>query len=161
MILMLFSDRGTPDGYDETHGFSGTTFKFVKKTDESPTSTAFVYFKLHVKTKEFKVCAPLWSTMMWILPGKKTPNLQTLTSAEAIRLAGEDPDYGTRKLYKAIDSGNYPEYTVHIVRKLYLSFFDPSYLYLANNGPKLSGPFPRELRVLPAHRIWCYQNLAV
>jgi len=45
---------------------------------------------------------------------KKTLNLQTLTSAEATRLAGEDPDYGTRKLYKAIDLGKYPEYTVHI-----------------------------------------------
>ena len=51
-------------------------------------------------------------------PHKKIPDLQTLTSAEATRLAGEDPDYGTRKLYEAIESGNYPEYTVYIVRKL-------------------------------------------
>ena len=51
-------------------------------------------------------------------PRKKIPDLQTLTSAEATRLAGEDPDYGTRKLYEAIESGNYPEYTVYIVRKL-------------------------------------------
>jgi hypothetical protein len=84
---------------------------------------------------------------------KKTLNLQTLTSAEATRLAGEDPDYGTRKLYKAIDLGKYPEYTVHIVRKLYLSFTDPPYLYLANNGPKVVGLLHREPRVLPAHRI--------
>ena len=69
----------------------------------------------------------------------KTPNLQTLTSAEATRLAGEDPDYGTRKLYKAIESGNYPEYTVYIVRKLYLLFIDPTYLYLANDAPSSSG----------------------
>ena len=99
--------------------------------------------------------------MIWTLSGKKTPNSQTLTSAEATHLTREDPDYGTQKLSKAIDSGNYPEYTVHIVRKLYLSIFDPSYLYLANNGPKLSGPFPQELWVLPVHHIWCYQNLAI
>lgn len=40
---------------------------------------------------------------------------QTLDDATAGRLAGENPDYGIEKLFNAIDSGDYPSWTVYIV----------------------------------------------
>ena len=55
---------------------------------------------------------------------KTSSVLWTLTAAQATELAGTDPDYGTRKLYEAIenannpghaDYGKFPEWTVSIV----------------------------------------------
>ena len=40
---------------------------------------------------------------------------QTLDDATAGRLAGENPDYGIESLFNAIESGNYPTWTVCIV----------------------------------------------
>jgi catalase len=49
-VMILFSDRGTPDGYHHQHGYSGHTFKFVK--DDG----SFVYTQIHVrKDGGFKV----------------------------------------------------------------------------------------------------------
>ncbi|PFH51648.1 hypothetical protein AMATHDRAFT_2920 [Amanita thiersii Skay4041] len=86
-IMILFSDRGTPDGYHNEHGYSGHTFKWFK--DDG----SFVYVQVHVRAdKGFK----------------------TLDGATATRLAGENPDYGTESLFSAIDSGNFPTWTVYI-----------------------------------------------
>ena len=43
-ILILFSDRGTPNGYHNQHGYSGHTFKWSK--DDG----SYVYVKVHVRT---------------------------------------------------------------------------------------------------------------
>ena len=49
-IMILFSDRGTPDGYHQEHGYSGHTFKWLK--DDG----SFVYVQVHVRAdKGFKV----------------------------------------------------------------------------------------------------------
>ena len=40
---------------------------------------------------------------------------QTLDDATAGKLAGENPDYGIEKLFNAIESKNYPSWTVYIV----------------------------------------------
>ena len=40
--MILFSDRGTPDGY-HMHGYSGHTFKFVNAQGE------FHYVQVHLK----------------------------------------------------------------------------------------------------------------
>ena len=42
--------------------------------------------------------------------------MQTLNDEKATRLAGENPDYGIQLLYNAIESGNFPSWTVYIVR---------------------------------------------
>jgi catalase len=86
-IMIIFSDRGTPDGFHQHHGHGGTTFKFCQDND------TFHYVKIHVKFNH---------------------GFKTLTSAEATKLAGTDPDYGTRKLFEDIDSGDFPQYTVYI-----------------------------------------------
>ncbi|KAF8737448.1 hypothetical protein AX14_012838 [Amanita brunnescens Koide BX004] len=88
-ILILFSDRGTPNGYHNQHGYSGHTFKWSK--DDG----SFVYVKVHVRTNN---------------PG----GFETLNDETATRLAGENPDYGIQLLVNAIKSGNFPSWTVYI-----------------------------------------------
>ncbi|KAF8634071.1 hypothetical protein AX17_004333 [Amanita inopinata Kibby_2008] len=86
-IMILFSDRGTPDGYHNEHGYSGHTFKWFKEDG------SFVYVQTHVRAdKGFK----------------------TLDNATATRLAGENPEYGIEALFNTIDSGNFPTWTVYI-----------------------------------------------
>ena len=41
--MTLFSDRGTPDGYHNMHGYSGHTFKFVNEEGK------FHYVQIHVR----------------------------------------------------------------------------------------------------------------
>ena len=49
--MILFSDRGTPDGFQNEHGYSGHSFKWCK--DDG----SFVYVQVHVRAdKGFKVC---------------------------------------------------------------------------------------------------------
>jgi len=49
--MILFSDRGTPDGYHNMHGYSGHTFKLVKADG------TFVYTQIHlIADGGFKVC---------------------------------------------------------------------------------------------------------
>ncbi|KAJ7802092.1 catalase [Mycena olivaceomarginata] len=83
-IMMILSDRGTPDGFHQQHGFGGTAFKWCKEDG------TFHYVKVHVKLNGQVKC----------LCGN--------------RLAGEDPDYGTRILHEAIEASNFPEWTVKI-----------------------------------------------
>jgi len=57
-VMILFSDRGTPDGYHNMHGYSGHTFKFVHENGE------WVYVQIHVRADGgFKV---ILSQFDWI-----------------------------------------------------------------------------------------------
>ena len=87
--MTLFSDRGTPDGFHHMHGYSGHTFKFVNAEGK------FVYIQLHFKVRG---------------------GFKTLTDAQATKLAGENPDYGIQSLYEDISNGNYPVWTMYVVR---------------------------------------------
>ncbi|TQN63574.1 Catalase, partial [Colletotrichum shisoi] len=51
----------------------------------------FHYVKIHIKTNQ---------------------GVQNLSQDEAVRLAGENPDYHTADLYKAIEAGEFPSWTV-------------------------------------------------
>ncbi|KIL62789.1 hypothetical protein M378DRAFT_165257 [Amanita muscaria Koide BX008] len=86
-VMILFSDRGTPAGFQHEHGYSGHTFKWFK--DDG----SFVYVQVHVRAdKGFK----------------------TIDNATATRLAGENPDHGIQSLFEDIQSGNFPAWTVYI-----------------------------------------------
>jgi catalase len=85
--MILFSDRGTPDGYHQEHGYSGHTFKWLKADG------TFVYTQVHVRADK----------------GFKTLDVDTAT-----KLAGENPDYATQTLFEAIESGNHPSWTVYV-----------------------------------------------
>lgn len=86
-VMILFSDRGIPDGYRFMHGHSSHTYKFINNSGE------VTYFKMHFKSNQGIKC----------LPSKK-----------ALDLAGSDPDYATRDLFDAISRKDYPSWTVTI-----------------------------------------------
>ncbi|RDX41643.1 catalase [Lentinus brumalis] len=86
-VMILFSDRGTPDGYHHQHGYSGHTFKFVNKEGK------FNYVQIHVR---------------------KEGGFKTLTDAQAGKLAGENPDYGIQSLFEDIEKGAFPQWTVYV-----------------------------------------------
>ena len=86
-VTILFSDRGTPDGYRHMDGFSSHTFSLINAAGER------VYVKWHFKTQQ---------------------GIRNLPAAEAVRLAGADPDYAQRDLFEAIQRGDCPKWDVKL-----------------------------------------------
>ncbi len=84
-VLILMSDRGTPDGYRHMNGYGSHTFSLVNKDNER------FYVKFHYKTMQ----------------GHKT-----FTDAEAADLRGKDPDYAQRDLVEAIERVDFPRYAL-------------------------------------------------
>jgi catalase len=86
-VTILFSDRGTPDGYRHMDGFGSHTYSLVNADGGR------VWVKWHFKTQQ---------------------GIKNLSAQEAVRLAGTDPDYAQRDLFNAIASGDYPRWSVEI-----------------------------------------------
>nr|AZL94526.1 catalase [Nephromyces sp. MMRI]AZL94527.1 catalase [Nephromyces sp. MMRI]AZL94528.1 catalase [Nephromyces sp. MMRI] len=86
-VTILFSDRGTPDGYRRMNGYSSHALKFVNSDNE------VFLVQLHFKTNQ---------------------GIKNLTAAEAGALASSDPDYATRDLFNHIEAGDYPSWTMYI-----------------------------------------------
>jgi len=84
-VTVLFSDRGTPDGFRHMNGYSSHTFKWYNAQGEC------FWVQYHFKTEQ---------------------GIKNLTRQEAARLAGEDPDYATRDLFEAIEQGDGPSWRV-------------------------------------------------
>ena len=85
-VTILFSNRGTPDGFRFMNGYGSHTYKWVNKNGEQ------FYVKWHFKTDS----------------GNKV-----LTGDQADKLRGEDPDYATRDLYNHIASGKAATWTYY------------------------------------------------
>lgn len=86
-VMILFSDRGIPDGYRHMNGYGSHTFKLVNEEGVP------VYCKFHYKTNQ---------------------KIRNLPAKKAEDLAGSDPDYSIRDLYNSIAAGKYPSYTFYI-----------------------------------------------
>lgn len=86
-VTILFSNRGTPDGYRHLNGYSSHTLKLVNEKGE------FKYVKWHFKTDQ---------------------GIKNLKASKAAELAGTDPDYATRDLFNSIERGEYPSWSVYI-----------------------------------------------
>jgi catalase len=86
-VTMLFSDRGTPDGYRHMDGFGSHTFSLVNAGGER------VWVKWHLKTQQ---------------------GIRNLLPEDAARLAGTDPDHAQRDLFGAIAAGDFPKWNVFI-----------------------------------------------
>ncbi|PNF22394.1 Catalase [Cryptotermes secundus] len=86
-VMILFSDRGIPDGYRHMHGYGSHTFKMVNASNEA------VYVKFHYKTNQ---------------------GIRNLFAEEAASLTARDPDYGIHDLHNAIADGNFPSWTLYI-----------------------------------------------
>lgn len=77
-LTILFSDRGTPDGYRHNNGYGSHTFKWVNQQGEA------FYVKWHFKTDS---------------------GVKNLTGPEADQLKMQDADYATRDLFNHIARG--------------------------------------------------------
>jgi len=86
-VTILFSDRGTPDGYRHMDGFGSHTYSLINEQGER------VWVKWHFKTLQ---------------------GIKNLPAAEAVRLAGADPDYAQRDLFNAVAAGDFPRWSVEI-----------------------------------------------
>jgi catalase len=86
-VTILFSDRGTPDGYRHMDGFSSHTFSLINRKDE------LFYVKWHFKTKQ---------------------GIKNFTGEQADAMRGQDPDYAQRDLFNAIQNGDFPKWRVSI-----------------------------------------------
>jgi catalase len=84
-VTILFSDRGTPDGYRHMDGFSSHTFSLINANNE------LFYVKWHFKTKQ---------------------GIKNFTGEGAAEMRGIDPDYAQRDLFDAIKQGDFPKWRV-------------------------------------------------
>jgi catalase len=86
-VTILFSDRGTPDGYRHMDGFSSHTFSLINAKSE------LFYCKWHFKTKQ---------------------GIRNFEGQAASDMRGIDPDYSQRDLFDAIAKGDFPKWKVSV-----------------------------------------------
>ena len=86
-ITILFSDRGTPDGYRFMNGYGSHTYSFINSKNER------YWVKFHFKTLQ---------------------GIKNLSAERAQELAGTDPDYAGRDLFEAIERNQYPRWALKI-----------------------------------------------
>ncbi|UHG89841.1 catalase [Spirosoma oryzicola] len=86
-VLILMSDRGTPDGYRHMNGYGSHTFSMINADNER------VWVKFHFKTAQ---------------------GIKNFSNDEAVKMKGMDPDYAQRDLVTSIDKGDFPRWNVKI-----------------------------------------------
>ncbi len=86
-VMILFSDRGTPDGHRHMNGYGSHTFSMINSRNER------TWVKFHFKTLQGNM---------------------TLNAARAEELKGKDPDYSQRDLLAAIERGDSPKWALKI-----------------------------------------------
>jgi catalase len=86
-VMYLFSDRGTPKSFRHQNTYSGHTLKFTKEDG------SFKYVKLHFLSDQ---------------------GCRELTNAEAAELTSKNPDHATEDLFRAIERGETPSWTLKI-----------------------------------------------
>ncbi|MCJ7594982.1 MAG: catalase, partial [Desulfobacterales bacterium] len=86
-VTILFSDRGTPATFRNMNGYSSHTFKWYNSKGD------YFWVQYHFKTDQ---------------------GVKNLTREESKKLCGEDPDHATRDLYRAIEAGDFPSWTLEM-----------------------------------------------
>jgi catalase len=87
MIMWIMSDRAIPRSFRFMEGFGVHTFRFVNVEGKS------TFVKFHWKPKL---------------------GLQSVVWNEAVKINGADPDFHRRDLWKAIESGDFPEWELGV-----------------------------------------------
>ncbi|KAK3317963.1 catalase [Apodospora peruviana] len=87
-LMQLFGPRGVPASLRNVNAFGNHTFKFGKPEDGT-----FKYVKIHFRPDA---------------------GIKTLKHEEAVRLAGEEPDYHIKDMYNAIEKGDFPSWTMSL-----------------------------------------------
>jgi catalase len=86
-ITILFSDRGTPDGFRHMDGFSSHTYKWINENGE-------VFFvKYHFKTNQ---------------------GIKNFTAGAPYDQALKNLDYATEDLFNSIAKGDFPSWTFNV-----------------------------------------------
>jgi catalase len=86
-VTILFSDRGTPNGYRHMNGYSSHTFSLINAKGE------LFYCKWHFKTQQ---------------------GVKNFTREEADHMKSVDMDYSQNDLFHAIKRGEFPKWTVQV-----------------------------------------------
>ncbi len=86
-VTVLYSDRGTPDGYRHMNGYGSHTFRWVNKKEEG------FWVKFHFKT---------------------VSGVKNLEADKAAELRGSDADYAQRDLFFHIKSGKTAEWNLFV-----------------------------------------------
>ncbi|WP_409495269.1 catalase [Amycolatopsis sp. cmx-11-12] len=86
-VTWLMGDRGIPSNWREMDGFGSHTYLWENAGGEK------FWVKYHFKTDQ---------------------GIGYLPQADADRIAGEDSDYYIRDLFKNIEKGNHPSWTLHV-----------------------------------------------
>ncbi|GGE96862.1 catalase [Stappia taiwanensis] len=86
-ITILMSDRGIPRTYRHMHGFANHAFSFINADNER------VWVKIVLKTNQ---------------------GIENLTDEEAGELIGRDRESHGRDLFDAIETGDFPSWTMYI-----------------------------------------------
>ena len=100
-VTWLMGDRGIPRNWQHMNGYSSHTYMWINADGER------FWVKYHFKTDQ---------------------GVDFLTQEEADRLAGEDVDFHQRDLYRSIQSGDFPSWTL----KMQIMPFDEAKTYRFN-----------------------------
>ncbi|KAF5287704.1 hypothetical protein FQA39_LY15804 [Lamprigera yunnana] len=85
--MILFSDRGIPNGHRHMNGYGSNTFSLINKKGD------IHYCKFHYKTEQ---------------------GIRNIQPSQALKIAGEDQDYSIRDLYDHISRKDYPFWTLYV-----------------------------------------------
>ena len=86
-VTILFSDRGTPNGFRHMNGYGGHAYMWYNEKGE------YNWVKIHFKTEQ---------------------GIDNFTAEDADSMRGIDPDYATRDMFNAIKDGNPPSWSVEV-----------------------------------------------
>lgn len=86
-VMILMSDRGTPNGYRHMNGYGSHTYSMINDSQER------FYVKFHFKTAQ---------------------GIKNLTGPEANEMRAKDMDFAQRDLYEAIENKNFPKWILNI-----------------------------------------------
>ena len=86
-VLILMSDRGTPYGYRHMHGFGSHTFSMINDKNER------TWVKFHFITQQ---------------------GIKNFSNEEAIKMAGENPDFAQEDLCNSIENSDFPKWTMYM-----------------------------------------------
>ncbi len=86
-VMILMSDRGTPNGYRHMNGYGSHTYSMINDNQER------FYVKFHFKTAQ---------------------GIKNLTGPEANEMRAKDMDFAQRDLYEAIENKNFPKWILNI-----------------------------------------------
>jgi catalase len=86
-VTIVMSERGIPKSFRHMHGFGSHTYSMINADNER------VWVKFHFRTQQ---------------------GIENLTDAEAAQVMGGDRESHGRDLMNAVDSGNFPRWTLYI-----------------------------------------------